>query len=79
MDLATGRIAGSTRLTAINTARNSRSRAAISGLGATLEGALRHHMVMRDGWIRDSAVHSITRPERPDVKRQLTERLARRG
>ncbi|MFB7177371.1 GNAT family N-acetyltransferase [Streptomyces sp. NPDC056257] len=126
VDLATGRIAGSTRLMAIDTAhrrleigftflggswqgtganteakllmlthafegmgmnrvefltdvRNGRSRAAISGLGATLEGVLRHHMVMRDGWIRDSALYSITRPEWPDVKRELTDRLARRG
>ncbi|MFJ3728153.1 GNAT family N-acetyltransferase [Streptomyces sp. NPDC090045] len=126
VDVATGRIAGSTRLMAINTAyrrleigftflggtwqgtgvnteakllmlahafevmgmnrvefltdvRNSRSRAAISGLGATHEGVLRHHMVMRDGWIRDSAVYSITRPEWPDAKRELTARLARRA
>ncbi|MEU9081173.1 GNAT family protein [Streptomyces sp. NPDC048357] len=126
VDLATGRIAGSTRLMAINTAfrrleigftflgaswqgtganteakllmlthafeamgmnrvefltdvRNGRSRAAISGLGATLEGVLRHHMVMRDGWIRDSAVYSITRPEWPDAKKDVTARLARRG
>ncbi|MFE6837385.1 GNAT family N-acetyltransferase [Streptomyces sp. NPDC057705] len=126
VDAATGRIAGSTRLMAINTAyrrleigftflggtwqgtgvnteakllmlthafegmgmnrvefltdvRNSRSRAAISGLGATHEGVLRHHMVMRDGWIRDSAVYSITRPEWPAAKRELTARLARRA
>ncbi|MEU7723786.1 GNAT family protein [Streptomyces sp. NPDC040724] len=126
VDVATGRIAGSTRLMAINTVyrrleigftflggtwqgtganteakllmlahafeamgmnrvefltdvRNSRSRAAISGLGATHEGVLRHHMVMRDGWIRDSAVYSITRPEWPDAKRELTARLARRA
>ncbi|MGW9073582.1 GNAT family N-acetyltransferase [Streptomyces yangpuensis] len=59
--------------------RNARSRAAIAGLGATHEGVLRHHMVMRDGWIRDTAVYSITRPEWPAAKRQLTARLAARG
>ncbi len=70
---------GMNRVEFLTDVRNARSRAAISGLGATHEGTLRHHMVMRDGWIRDSAVYSITRPEWPDAKRALTARLARRG
>ncbi|MFE2283012.1 GNAT family N-acetyltransferase [Streptomyces sp. NPDC059443] len=56
--------------------RNAKSRAAIAGLGATHEGVLRHHMIMRDGWVRDTAVYSITRPEWPDVKRALQSRVA---
>ncbi|MFB6616474.1 GNAT family N-acetyltransferase [Streptomyces sp. NPDC056367] len=122
VDLATGRIAGSTRLMVINTqfrrleigftflgtswqgtgvnaeakllmlthafevmdmnrveiltdVRNARSRAAIERLGATHEGVLRHHMPMRDGWIRDTAVYSIIRPEWPEVKRALAARV----
>ncbi|MEU1085594.1 GNAT family N-acetyltransferase [Streptomyces sp. NPDC005576] len=126
IDLATGRIAGSTRFmaislpnrrleigftflgrawqrTAVNTeakllmlshafetlamnrvefltdVRNSTSRAAITRLGATHEGILRQHMVMRDGWIRDSALYSITAPDWPDVKNALASRLERQS
>ncbi|MEV7556562.1 GNAT family protein [Streptomyces sp. NPDC089795] len=60
-------------------AARAESRAAISGLGATHEGVLRQHMVMRDGWIRDTAVYSITRPEWPRVKRALEARRAARA
>ncbi|MFD8884444.1 GNAT family N-acetyltransferase [Streptomyces erythrochromogenes] len=70
---------GMNRVELLTDVRNARSRAAIAALGATHEGVLRHHMVMRDGWIRDTAVYSITRPEWPDAKRQLTARIAARG
>ncbi|MFC9327341.1 GNAT family N-acetyltransferase [Kitasatospora sp. NPDC057015] len=56
--------------------RNATSRAAIARLGATQEGVLRSHMVMRDGWIRDSVLFSITAPEWPGVKDGLGARLA---
>ncbi|MFJ4776948.1 GNAT family N-acetyltransferase [Streptomyces sp. NPDC088762] len=62
---------GMNRVELLTDVRNSRSRAAIAGLGATHEGVLRHHMVMRDGWIRDTAVYSIIRPEWPEAKRAL--------
>ncbi|GLX23486.1 MULTISPECIES: GNAT family N-acetyltransferase [Streptomyces] len=122
VDLATGRIAGSTRLMMINTAhrrleigwtflgrtwqrtgvnaeakllmlthafedlgmnrvelltdvRNSASRAAIARLGATQEGIMRQHMVMRDGHVRDTVVFALTRAEWPDAKRALRARL----
>lgn len=125
VDLATGRIAGSTRLMMINTAhrrleigwtflgrtwqrtavnteakllmlthafeglgmnrvelltdvRNAASRAAIARLGATEEGVMRAHMVMRDGHVRDTVVCALTRPEWPDAKRALQARLASR-
>src|SRR6185436_14956258 len=42
---------------------NTRSRAAIARLGATQEGVLRQHMVMRDGRVRDTVIFSITAPE----------------
>ncbi|MFC9294700.1 GNAT family N-acetyltransferase [Streptomyces sp. NPDC057010] len=68
-------VMGMNRVELLTDVRNARSRAAIEGLGATHEGVLRHHMVMRDGWIRDTAVYSITRPEWPDVKRALEARV----
>ncbi|MER6250392.1 GNAT family protein [Streptomyces sp. NPDC001584] len=69
---------GMNRVELLTDVRNTKSRAAIAGLGATHEGVLRHHMVMRDGWIRDTAVYSITRPEWPGVKRALEARRAGR-
>ncbi|MFF8262330.1 GNAT family N-acetyltransferase [Streptomyces virginiae] len=69
---------GMNRVELLTDVRNARSRAAIAGLGATQEGVLRHHMVMSDGHIRDTAVYSITRPEWPEAKRKLTDRLLRR-
>jgi RimJ/RimL family protein N-acetyltransferase len=55
--------------------RNAASRAAIARLGAVEEGVLRSHMVMRDGWVRDSVMYSITRADWPGVKERLTARL----
>jgi RimJ/RimL family protein N-acetyltransferase len=57
---------------------NATSRAAIARLGATQEGVLRQHMIMRDGRIRDSVLFSIIAPEWPALKRALTEKLADR-
>ncbi|WP_405486962.1 GNAT family N-acetyltransferase [Streptomyces sp. NBC_00096] len=70
---------GMNRVELLTDVRNAKSRAAITRLGATQEGVLRHHMVMRDGWIRDTAVYSITRPEWPDAKRGLEARLTGRS
>jgi len=57
--------------------RNARSRQAILDLGAHHDGVLRHHMVMPDGWVRNTYVFSILRAEWPAVKDRLEERLAR--
>jgi RimJ/RimL family protein N-acetyltransferase len=56
---------------------NTRSRAAIARLGASQEGVLRQHMVMRDGRVRDSVIFSITAAEWPELKSQLASKLAR--
>jgi len=56
--------------------RNLRSQAAIKKLGAKLEGVLRKHIQMPDGYIRDSVMYSIVRSEWPDVKRSLLDRLS---
>ncbi len=51
--------------------RNTPSRNALAGIGATFEGVFRHHMVMPDGSLRDSAYFSITAVEWPTVKATL--------
>ncbi|MGW6877172.1 GNAT family N-acetyltransferase [Streptomyces xanthophaeus] len=66
---------GMNRVELLTDVRNTRSRAAIAGLGATHEGTLRRHMVMRDGWVRDTAVYALTRPEWPASKAALEARL----
>ncbi|HXT16041.1 MAG TPA: GNAT family protein [Gemmatimonadaceae bacterium] len=56
---------------------NFRSQRAIAGLGAKMDGVLRHHQARRDGTVRDSVMFSILKSEWPDVKRHLELRLAR--
>jgi len=57
--------------------RNVRSRQAILDLGARHDGVLRHHMIMPDGWLRNTYVFSILREEWPAVHDRLEARLAR--
>ncbi|MFI2205664.1 GNAT family N-acetyltransferase [Streptomyces sp. NPDC020192] len=62
-------------------ARNSRSRAAIAGVGAQFEGVLRNWsrswVPGEDGRLRDSAIFSITTEEWPDCRARLEQRMAR--
>ena len=55
--------------------RNERSQAAIRALGATYEGTLRAHQVMKDGYVRDTMVFSIIHSEWDRVKAHLEKRL----
>jgi RimJ/RimL family protein N-acetyltransferase len=57
-------------------ARNERSRGALLALGATFEGILRKHMVVRGDGPRDSAYYSVIDDEWPSVKAQIETRLA---
>lgn len=57
-------------------ARNTRSRQAIEGTGAVLEGVLRSHIKLPDGFIRDTVYYSILADEWPRVCDRLQ---ARRG
>lgn len=57
-------------------ARNLRSRGALEALGASFEGIMRKHMVVRDGGERDSAYYSVIDDDWPRVKAHLTRRLA---
>lgn len=59
-------------------ARNLRSQVAIERLGAQKEGVLRAHMVLWDGFVRDTVMYSIIAPEWPGVKARLQGLLARR-
>lgn len=56
-------------------ARNAASAAAIAKLGATPEGVLRRHMVMRDGFVRDTLMFSVTDEDWHRVRGALRARL----
>jgi RimJ/RimL family protein N-acetyltransferase len=58
-------------------ARNLRSQRALERIGAVKEGVLRNHMVLPDGFIRDSVVYSLVPDEWPQVKRKLETELSR--
>ncbi len=51
--------------------RNQRSQRAIERLGAMREGILRNHMILWNGYIRDSMVYSIIDSEWHSVKERL--------
>jgi RimJ/RimL family protein N-acetyltransferase len=55
--------------------RNTRSMHALERLGAQKEGMLRNHMILPDGYIRDSVMFSILPDEWPAVKQKLEARL----
>jgi RimJ/RimL family protein N-acetyltransferase len=57
-------------------ARNNRSLHALERLGAIKEGVLRNHMILPDGFIRDSVVYSLLPEEWPMVKRKLEAQLS---
>jgi RimJ/RimL family protein N-acetyltransferase len=59
--------------------RNTQSQRALEKLGATREGVLRRHMIVRDGFVRDSVYYGITDLDWPGVKRRLAERLMAGG
>lgn len=58
-------------------ARNLQSQAAITKLGAKFEGRLRRHIVLPDGFVRDTMMYSIVAEEWPEVKAGLQRRLAK--
>jgi RimJ/RimL family protein N-acetyltransferase len=68
---------GAARVQLKTDARNLQSQAAIQRLGAVREGVLRKHMLVRDGFIRNTVMYSIVAPEWPAVKARLQEMMAR--
>lgn len=67
---------GCNRVELLTDERNAKSRNAIQRIGATYEGILRNHMVMRDGFVRNSVVYSIIRSEWPEAKTALEGKLS---
>jgi N-acetyltransferase len=57
--------------------RNERSQRAIERIGARREGVLRNHMILPDGYVRNSVYYSILDAEWPRVKRTLERMLDR--
>jgi len=51
--------------------RNQQSRVAIEKIGGKFEGILRSHMVMNDGFRRNTVYYSILRSEWQEVKYKL--------
>jgi N-acetyltransferase len=62
---------GTIRVQLKTDSRNIRSQRAIERLGAVKEGILRNHMILPDGFIRDSVYYSIIEREWPAVKLHL--------
>ena len=57
--------------------RNTRSQAALERIGAVREGVLRQHMVVQEGFLRNSVYFSILDEEWPAVKAHLEAKLGR--
>jgi RimJ/RimL family protein N-acetyltransferase len=68
---------GALRTTLKTDGRNEQSQKAIERLGAVREGVLRKHMVMWDGYVRDTVYYSILDSEWPRVKARLESLLRR--
>jgi RimJ/RimL family protein N-acetyltransferase len=66
---------GAVRVQLKTDGRNVQSQAAIAKLGAKHEGVLRRHIILPDGFIRDTVMYSITDEEWPGVREGLTRRL----
>jgi N-acetyltransferase len=62
---------GTIRVQLKTDSRNIRSQTAIERIGAIKEGILRNHMILSDGYIRDSVYYSIIESEWPQVKHKL--------
>jgi RimJ/RimL family protein N-acetyltransferase len=68
---------GAVRVQLKTDGRNLQSQTAIERLGARFEGVLRKHMLVRDGFIRDTVMYSIIDSEWPQRKAELEEKMTR--
>ena len=57
--------------------RNQRSQDAIERIGGKKEGVLRKHVILPDGFVRDTVMFSIIKSEWQDVKARLENMLGR--
>ena len=65
------------RVQLLSAETNNRSRTAILGIGATLEGVMRNERIRSDGSYRNTAMYSIIADEWPAVKTMLMKKLER--
>ncbi len=72
-------VLGAVRVQLKTDLRNVRSQRAIERLGAVREGVLRKHIVLWDGFIRDTVYYSVIESEWPEVKRRLVQLLQQRS
>jgi RimJ/RimL family protein N-acetyltransferase len=68
---------GAIRVQLKTDSRNLRSQNAIERIGGLREGVLRNHMILPDGYYRDSVYFSIIESEWPGVKTRLQKMVAR--
>ncbi len=68
-------ILGTIRVQLKTDSRNVRSQQAIERLGAVKEGVLRNHMIMPDGYLRNSVFYSVIDREWEQVKEKLESML----
>lgn len=66
---------GAVRVQLKTDSRNEVSQHAIERLGATREGTLRNHMILPNGYYRDTIFYSIIHSEWPAVKEHLEEKM----
>jgi RimJ/RimL family protein N-acetyltransferase len=70
-------VLGALRLQLKTDERNARSRAAITRLGCSFEGILRNYQTYSHGFVRNTAMFSLTAAEWPAAKARLEAKLAR--
>jgi RimJ/RimL family protein N-acetyltransferase len=70
-------VLGTVRVQLKTDERNAKSRAAIARIGAMFEGVLRNYQTRFDGYVRNTAMFSLTTAEWPVAKTHLEAALAR--
>ncbi|UFJ42312.1 GNAT family N-acetyltransferase [Brevibacillus humidisoli] len=68
---------GCVRVSLKTDARNLNSQRAIARIGGVREGVLRKHIILPDGYVRDTVYFSVIDTEWPEVDRKLRDMLAR--
>ena len=71
-------VLGAVRVQLKTDLRNTQSQRAMERIGAIREGVLRRHMLLKDGFVRDSVYYGITDLDWPGVKRKLQGMLVAR-
>lgn len=72
-------VMGAVRVQLKTDARNLASQRAIERIGGVREGVLRRHMVLADGFVRDSVMFSVTDTEWPGARERLLKLLDQGG